>query len=58
MIVTNVNSKDLENFKSIHPRFSEAFDFLKKAVSENFEDGNYEIDGKEIYSVVNNKHIY
>ncbi len=52
MIVTNVNSKDLEKFKSIHPRFSEAFDFLKKAVSENFEDGNYEIDGKEIYAFI------
>ncbi len=52
MVVTNIFSKDLESFKSIHPRFSEAFEFLKKAINENYEDGNYEIDGKNIYAFI------
>jgi YhcH/YjgK/YiaL family protein len=52
MIVTNINSKDLENFKNIHPRFSAAFDFIKKAVNENLADGNYEIDEKNIYAFI------
>ena len=46
MVATSVFSKDLECFKNIHPRFSEAFEFLKKAVNEDYKDGNYEIDGK------------
>ena len=52
MVVTSIFSKDLENFKSIHPRFSEAFEFLKKAINQDFEDGNYEIDGKNIYAFI------
>ena len=52
MIATNINSKDLEAFKSVHPRFAEAFEFLKKAVNEGFADGNYEIDGKNIYAFI------
>ena len=38
MVVTSVFSKDLECFKNIHPRFSEAFEFLKKAVNEDYKD--------------------
>lgn len=34
MVATSIFSKDLESFKSIHPRFSDAFEFLKKAVNE------------------------
>lgn len=52
MVVTNVYSKDLESFKNIHPRFAEAFEFIEKAVGENLVDGNYEIDGKNIYAFV------
>ena len=52
MIVTNVNSKDLKNFESIHPRFKAAFDFIKKAVNEDLADGNYEIDDKNIYAFI------
>lgn len=52
MIVTNVNSKDLKDFEKIHPRFKDAFDFIKKAVNEDLSDGNYEIDGKEIYAFI------
>lgn len=52
MIVTNINSKDLEGFKNIHPRFSEAFEFIKKIVNENAPDGDYEIDGRNVYAFV------
>ncbi len=52
MVATSIFSKDLESFKSIHPRFSEAFEFLKKAVNEDYKDGNYEIDGKNIYAFI------
>ena len=52
MIVTNVNSKDLKDFEKIHPRFKDAFDFIKKAVNEDLADGNYEIDGKNIYAFI------
>ena len=52
MVATSIFSKDLESFKSIHPRFSDAFEFLKKAVKEDYKDGNYEIDGKNIYAFI------
>lgn len=52
MIITNVNSKDLKDLEKIHPRFEPAFDFIKKAVNEDFADGNYEIDGKDIYAFI------
>lgn len=52
MVVTNINSKDLESFKNIHPRFGEAFEFIKKIVNENAPDGNYEIDGQNVFAFV------
>ena len=52
MVVTNINSKDLESLKNIHPRFGEAFEFIKKIVNENAPDGDYEIDGRNIYAFV------
>lgn len=52
MVVTSVFSKDLESFKSIHPRFSEAFEFLKKAVNEDLADGNYELDGENVFAFI------
>ncbi len=52
MVVTNINSKDLESFKNIHPRFGEAFEFIKKIVNENAPDGDYEIDGRNVFAFV------
>lgn len=52
MVATSIFSKDLESFKSIHPSFLDAFEFLKKAVNEDYKDGNYEIDGKNIYAFI------
>lgn len=52
MIITNIASKDLESFKNIHPRFNVAFEFIKKAVNENLSEGDYEIDGRNIYAFI------
>jgi YhcH/YjgK/YiaL family protein len=52
MIITNVNSKDLKSLESVHPRFASAFEFIKKAVKEDLADGNYEIDGKDIFAFI------
>ena len=52
MIITNVNSKDLRSLESVHPRFASAFEFIKKAVKEDLADGNYEMDGKDIFAFI------
>lgn len=33
-----------------HEKFEAAFEFLKKAVSDNLAPGKYELDGKELYA--------
>ncbi len=37
------NLKNCELYYGMHPRFREAFDFIKKATAENLEIGKYEI---------------
>ena len=46
------NLKNCELYYGMHPRFREAFDFIKRAVAENIQIGKYEIDGKELYASV------
>ncbi len=46
------NLKNCELYYGMHPRFQEAFDFIKKAIAENIEVGKYEIDGKELWASV------
>ncbi len=46
------NLKNCELYYGMHPRFKEAFDFIKKAVVENLAAGKYEIDGKELWASV------
>lgn len=46
------NLKNCELYYGMHPRFKEAFDFIKRAVAEEIEVGKYEIDGKELYASV------
>lgn len=41
------NLSNCELYYGMHPRFQEAFDFIKKAIAENLEPGKYEIDGKQ-----------
>lgn len=44
--------KNCELYYGMHPRFREAFDFIKKALAENLAVGKYEIDGKNLYASV------
>ncbi len=46
------NLKNCELYYGMHPRFREAFDFIKRAIAENLEVGKYEIDGKELWASV------
>lgn len=44
-----------ENYKTycnMNSKFEKAFEFIKKAIEENLEVGNYEIDGKEVYAFI------
>ena len=44
--------KNCEIYYGIHPRFEAAFDFIKKACAEKLPVGKYEIDGKNLYALV------
>ncbi len=46
------NLKNCELYYGMHPRFREAFDFIKKAIAKNIEVGKYEIDGKNLWASV------
>ncbi len=46
------NLKNCELYYGMHPRFRDAFDFIKKALAENLEAGKYEIDGKDLWASV------
>ncbi len=46
------NLKSCELYYGMHPRFREAFDFIKRAIAENLAAGKYEIDGKELWASV------
>ena len=52
MISANINEAMLENYKKVHPRFEAAFEGLKKLVAENAEVGKYEIEGSDVYAMV------
>ena len=50
MIIDNI--KNCEKYLSVHKNFEKAFNFLKKAVNENYAPGRYEIDGTDVYANV------
>ena len=52
MISANINEAMLENYKKLHPRFDVAFKALKRLVEENAEVGKYEIEGSDVYAMV------
>lgn len=52
MIVANIKDVWVENYKALHPRFEAAFCALKKLIADNAEVGKYEIDGQNIYAMV------
>ena len=52
MILSNINDQMIENYKKVHPRFEAAFEALKKFAFGNYEPGRYEIDGSNLYVLV------
>ncbi len=44
--------KNCECYYGVNARFEKAFDFIKKAVKENLPVGKYEIDGTDVYAMV------
>ena len=46
------NIKNAKMYYGVNPKFEKAFDFIKKVATENTEVGKYEIDGKDIYAMV------
>ena len=46
------NLKNCGKYASCHEGFDKAFDFLKKAVSENLPVGRYEIDGDKVFAFI------
>ncbi len=52
MITANINDAIVEIYKNLHPRFAAAFEALKKLVAEDAEVGKYEIDGTDLFILV------
>ena len=50
MILDNISHCAL--YYGVHPRAKAAFDFIKKAMAEELPVGKYELDGKELYAMV------
>lgn len=44
--------KNCELYYGVNKKFEKSFDFIKKAIAENLPNGRYEIDGDEIYAMV------
>ena len=49
MIVSNINSKDLERYAALHPRFAEAFGEMKRIFESGAEDGRITLDGDKLF---------
>ena len=52
MIVTHIKDEALAYYKNAHPRFATAFAALEKLIAENAPVGKYEIDGTNIFAMV------
>lgn len=50
MILDNMKNAPL--YEAVHPKFAAAFAFIEKAVAEDLPVGKYELDGKELYAMV------
>lgn len=50
MIIDNI--KNCEKYECVHEGFKKAFDAIKQVVSENKGVGKYEIDGKNVFVMV------
>ena len=52
MIIASLNNENLENYKKSHSRFELAFSALKKLIDEKAEVGKYEVDGNNVFALV------
>lgn len=50
MIIDNI--KNCEKYECVHDGFKKAFDAIKNLVAENKGVGKYEIDGKNVFAMV------
>ncbi len=50
MIVDVLENKEL--YYGVHKNMKPAFEFIEKAVKENLEVGRYELDGKNLFALV------
>ncbi len=50
MIKDNLDNCAL--YYKVNKNFEKAFEFIKKAIDENYAVGKYEIDGKNVYAMV------
>lgn len=49
MIVTNINSKELALYASLHPAFPKAFAEMRRILAEGAEDGRITLDGDSLF---------
>ena len=46
------NIKNCEMYYGINPKFEKAFNFIKTVIENNLEVGRYDIDGDDVYAMV------
>lgn len=46
------NIKNCENYYGCHPKFEEAFAFIKRALNENLPADRYELDGAALFAFI------
>lgn len=49
MIVSNINSKELRSYASLHPQFAKAFEEMKRILAEGAEDGKIVLEGDKLF---------
>ncbi len=45
--------KNIDKYKSLHPRFEKAFEFIRTADLDNLTHGKHPVEGDDIYASVN-----
>ena len=46
------NIKNCEIYYGMNPKFKKAFEFINRAIKEGLDKGKYEIEGNEVYAIV------
>lgn len=53
MIIDTLSNS--EKYNSVHPLFSQAFEYIKSQNLESIEDGKFDIDGDNLRAITSNK---